>query len=917
MKKVILGKSGLALLLSCAIVAESNISLTASAAEITEPVIQEIDDQTDDEVIKLNENADVNNLEDLNPVLFTEQAVSDGNAETSSDINESSDSKNDNEEIPEDVNASEYEQASENGHNDEGLQTPRAEQGTEDAEDNGDLESNKSDEAVTDGNIKNAVSDGNAAEISETFDYETYVDGYKIKLHAFAGVIPDNTDVSVKKVVSVDGKKTDDLVNEVLPSESVVFDSASFDITLLNDGQEIEPNGPVQVEITLSDELAEANSENESTSVQVFHIEDDTTTTEVRAEVNGIDSQDNSEAPSIGESDYSLNVYNDNATDIYDDSDETVVRYEADSFSVYDVSVVLNFTTSDPYAAINPVYDGIINLGEDELQALGEGLDSTVHVKTLLSSGGKCTSVQEMGEAARRGIMARQTPVTIDFKLPGIYNQTSILNALLPIMYEHTGVPNEGDYVRWAFCGISQKTTVAYANDSSYGTVQLAFKYTHNAQQEVDTTNAINALVKNLNLQGLSSDYDKARKAYDWICTNVTYDYDYKNKEAIGDYSPYSCYTAVVKHSTVCEGYSLLFYRMMLMSGVDARLISGDGGQEGEAGPHGWNIVKIGNIYYNLDSTWGSEFGNNRYIWFLRGSKNFDTTVLTNGSITLKFVHTRYAECSTPEFNRIYPTSVTDYNNANYNSAAVTISLNASNMTLGVGASTTLQATVSPASGQGVIWSSSDDNVAAVNSNGTVTGLKCGECEIFATTVFGGKKARCRVLVTDGKVKNVEVASSTITIFAGSKANVNATVFPEWASNKGIKYKSSNKSIATVNKKGIITARKKGKCYITCTSKDGGLQTKVTVIVKKSVRVKSIKLNKKKLKLAVGSAYTLGVNFKPKKATNKEVTWKSSKPGIVSVDANGNIYALSKGKAKITAKSVDGKHKATCTVVVK
>ncbi|WP_026509273.1 Ig-like domain-containing protein [Butyrivibrio sp. LC3010] len=915
MRKVFWGKSILALSLAFAIMVENSAALTVNASEIndinvTEEITGNEDFGTADEN---NSAAEENNstVDVITSSISDDSSSSDDNSSnTVGAVAESTDeaagnnittdqleNTSDGDLAVTDGNAdkAESEEASENSESDQnaGISDTANDQEIQNPSD----AENKTDEELA---AESEVSDGNAnAEESEAFDFVGIVDGYKIILHADAGVVPAGTEAVVRKVNKVAGVKTDELVNDVLPAESAVYESASFDISLFNNGVEIEPEGNVSVDIVLADELTDAKEDGDSTSLQVFHIEDDLTTTEVNADVT---------------QNYGLNSANDNATDIYGDTEETVVHYDADSFSVYDVSVVLNFTTSDAIAELNPVYEGVIDANKEELDLLASGLDSTVNVKTLLASGGKCTSTQEMGEAVRRGIMARQSLITVDFKLPGIYNELTIVNELYDVMIEHTGVPNEGDYVRWAYCENSYQTTKAYANDMTYGTFQISFIYTHSAQQEIETTNAINSLVNKLKLTSLKSDYDKAKAAYDWICKNVTYDHDFQIKQSYGDYSPYSCYSAAIKHYTVCEGYSLLFYRMMLMSGVDARLIPGDGGRAGATGAHGWNIVKIGNIYYNVDSTWGSEFSD-KSVWFLKGSKNFDTVSVSVNGRRITYLHSRYDPYNTNEFHRIYPTSVNDYNNVNYNSAPVSISINTPNAMVGVGQSIQLTATVS--NNKGVIWSSSDSAVATVSDAGIVTGLKNGECEIFATSVYGGKKARCRVLVTDGRVKTVEVAANTISIFEGSKANANASVFPEWAVNKAIRYKSSNKKIASVNKNGVITAKKKGKCVITCTSADGGYQAQIKVVVKKATRVKSIKLTKKKIKLTVGAGATLGVKFNPRKATNKELTWKSSKPGIVSVDAAGNIIALSKGKAKITAKSVDGKHKATCTVVVK
>jgi len=97
-------------------------------------------------------------------------------------------------------------------------------------------------------------------------------------------------------------------------------------------------------------------------------------------------------------------------------------------------------------------------------------------------------------------------------------------------------------------------------------------------------------------------------------------------------------------------------------------------------------------------------------------------------------------------------------------------------------------------------------------------------------------------------------------------------------------------------------------------------KTKVTVkvTVKNPVKVTKVKLNKKKVKLTTGQTYRLKATIKPKKATNKNVTWTSSNTSVATVDANGNVTAIAPGKATITCKAKDGsKKKAKCKIIVK
>lgn len=85
-----------------------------------------------------------------------------------------------------------------------------------------------------------------------------------------------------------------------------------------------------------------------------------------------------------------------------------------------------------------------------------------------------------------------------------------------------------------------------------------------------------------------------------------------------------------------------------------------------------------------------------------------------------------------------------------------------------------------------------------------------------------------------------------------------------------------------------------------------------------SVKVTSLKLSATTLTLTKGKTATLKATIAPSNATTKAVTWTTSNAKVVTVDKNGNIKAVGKGKATITATTTDGsKLKKTCNVTVK
>ena len=129
-----------------------------------------------------------------------------------------------------------------------------------------------------------------------------------------------------------------------------------------------------------------------------------------------------------------------------------------------------------------------------------------------------------------------------------------------------------------------------------------------------------------------------------------------------------------------------------------------------------------------------------------------------------------------------------------------------------------------------------------------------------------------------------------------------------------VSWKSSNKKVVTVNKKGKLKAKKKGKATITVTLASGKTASFVVKVQKGKVTTKKVTGVKKKITLKKGKKYKLTPVLNPITSQDK-ITYTSSNKKVATVDKKGNIKAKGKGKAKITVKS--GKKKAVCTVTVK
>ena len=169
-----------------------------------------------------------------------------------------------------------------------------------------------------------------------------------------------------------------------------------------------------------------------------------------------------------------------------------------------------------------------------------------------------------------------------------------------------------------------------------------------------------------------------------------------------------------------------------------------------------------------------------------------------------------------------------------------------------------------------------------------------------------------KITVTNPKTK-------TLALQKGATFQLKVKVSPKGMSKK-VAYKSSKKSIVSVNKKGKLKAKKAGKAIITVYSKtkpSKKVRLSVTVY-KKMKRVKSISLNKKNCLLAPNEKITLKAKIAPKKATVKKIYWQSSKKSVATVSQKGVVTAKKEGTVQITAYAKDGRGaKAVCKITVK
>ncbi len=184
--------------------------------------------------------------------------------------------------------------------------------------------------------------------------------------------------------------------------------------------------------------------------------------------------------------------------------------------------------------------------------------------------------------------------------------ETDILNGFHNYAHAHTGDPRRGEAMREYYNGYEIESW-SYTKENAYEyyhefTYRIYYKLT--AEELAAYDQKVSAVMESLDLEGKHDAY-KAYAVFDYVINNVTYDYEhYTTYDEEYQGLQYTAYAALMNGTAVCEGYSRLVYRLMLEAGIDCRVIDGhptDGGSG-----HAWNIVKIGDLYYNIDATWSA-----------------------------------------------------------------------------------------------------------------------------------------------------------------------------------------------------------------------------------------------------------------------------------------------------------------------
>ena len=207
-----------------------------------------------------------------------------------------------------------------------------------------------------------------------------------------------------------------------------------------------------------------------------------------------------------------------------------------------------------------------------------------------------------------------------------------------------------------------------------------------------------------------------------------------------------------------------------------------------------------------------------------------------------------------------------------------------------------------------------------VNEHNNILRPTRGEDKVIDLSVKPAKDNKPSV---KQKVKKIKLKGLSSKIAAGKKLKLTAVITPSTASNKKLKWKSSNTKVATVTQRGIVTLKKNSggkKVTITAMALDGSKKKASWKIMSMKGIVKKVKITGKTT-VKAGKSVKLKASVKATSKANKKLLWTSSNTKYATVNSQGVVKAKKSGKGKkvkITAMATDGSgKKATIAIKIK
>lgn len=219
--------------------------------------------------------------------------------------------------------------------------------------------------------------------------------------------------------------------------------------------------------------------------------------------------------------------------------------------------------------------------------------------------------------------------------------------------------------------------------------------------------------------------------------------------------------------------------------------------------------------------------------------------------------------------------------------------------TIAIGEKFQLSAVLEPENitNNNVSWTSTNPNVATVNSTGLIQALSQGVTQIIATTTDGSNlSAICEIVVEKQfiEITQIQISPSSARMPVGKSIKLNAIITPSDATSTNVLWSSTNTSVATVSQDGNVEAIAEGEAIIIASTQDGSnLSATCNISVYNDIiLISEIILNPVNIEGNENESATINAVIIPENATNKQLRWYSSNDDVAVV--NDGVVKLEK-----------------------
>lgn len=368
-----------------------------------------------------------------------------------------------------------------------------------------------------------------------------------------------------------------------------------------------------------------------------------------------------------------------------------------------------------------------------------------------------------------------------------------------------------------------------------------------------------------------ASDYDKVKWIYNWMADNIRYYPAWYNNGA---------YDTFIEKNASDDGFVELFSVFANELGLDTRIVFGDVKIGSKVRQYTWNIVKLDDKWYQVDTRLANLEGE-KYL--LKGTDSFSEHHTIEDALLKLNLNLSASDCTGSTQNSGVPARLYGIVFDNVNVERLNIN-------------ESYQWLISNPDKISLELTNSNPEIASLDKNGKVIGLKEGKTTLTAVNKELGINQSCEITVSlekavEGKTVTKIASAKDVKVKFGETAQINLMLLPKNGMVENIKYTSADKSIATVDKNGKLKGVKAGTTYVTI-SYTGGDKVKVKVTVNPVVNKKTATVQVKK-QINLRDAIVISKNG------YKDLKFTSSNKSIVTVSATGYVTGVKKGTATI------------------